>query len=135
VQRQYNGLGQLTADFQAHGGAVDTNATPVVRYTYNEMANGANNSRPVSLTYPNGRVLHSGYNAGLDDRISRLSFLADDGSGGAGPHLEEYSYLGLGAAVVRARPQPGVGLSYVRQSGQMTGDTGDQAIHGDSVRP
>jgi RHS repeat-associated protein len=126
VLRQYNGLGQLTAEFQAHAGAVDTNATLAVRYAYNEMAGGANHSRPLSMTYPNGRVLHSGYNAGLDDRLSRLSYLADDdGSGGMGQHLEEYSYLGLGTLVQQARPQPGVGLSYVRQPGQMLGDAGD----------
>jgi YD repeat-containing protein len=123
--RQYDGLGQRTAEFQAHGGAVDTNATLAVRYAYSEMAGGANHSRLLSMTYPNGRVLHDGYNAGLDDRISRLSFLADDGSGGAGPHLEEYSYLGLNTVVQQARPQPGVGLSYVRQPGQMLGDAGD----------
>jgi hypothetical protein len=40
--------------------------------------------------------------SGLDDRISRLSFPADDNAGTVGTHLEEYSYLGLNTAVQRA---------------------------------
>src|SRR5262249_35832294 len=42
VQRQYNGLGQLTAEYQAHGGAVvigGANPTPVVQYAYSQMQN------------------------------------------------------------------------------------------------
>ena len=31
VQRAYNGLGQLTAEYQAHGAAVDTATTPKVQ--------------------------------------------------------------------------------------------------------
>src|SRR5262249_36094407 len=94
VQQVYNGLGQLIAEYQSHYGPVDPTSTPAVQYAYSEMAGGANHSRLVSLTYPNGRVLHYGYNAGLDDATSRLSFLAaDDGFGGPGTHLEEYSYL------------------------------------------
>jgi hypothetical protein len=54
VQFGYNGLGQETADYQAHSGSVNTSTTPVVQYAYNEMSGGANNSRPTSMTYPNG---------------------------------------------------------------------------------
>src|SRR5262249_30379158 len=55
VQLAYNGLAELTADYQSHSGAVNTFTTPVVQYAYAEMASGANNSRLVSMTYPNGR--------------------------------------------------------------------------------
>src|SRR5262249_58130917 len=83
----------------------------------------------VSMTYPNGRVLHYGYNTGVDDSISRLSFLADDdGAGGVGTHLEEYSYLGFSMVVQRAHPESGVDLSYIQQPGDpfASTDGGDQ---------
>src|SRR5258707_15627840 len=90
------------------------------------MVSSANHSRLVSMTYPNGRVLHFGYSSGLDDSISRLSYLADDnGSGGVGTHLEEYSYLGLDTVVKRAHPQPGVDLTYIKKSGESNVDAGD----------
>src|SRR5262249_25568050 len=57
VQDAFNGLGQLTAAYQAHSGAVTTGSTPAVRYGYTQMAGGVNNSRLVSLTYPNGRAV------------------------------------------------------------------------------
>jgi YD repeat-containing protein len=127
VQRQFNGLGQLITEYQSHAGPVDPSSTPAVQYAYTEMAGGANHSRLVSMTYPNGRVLHYGYNSGLDDRISRLSFLADDdGGGGIGQHLEEYIYLGLSTIVKRAHPESGVDLTYIKQSGDPNGDAGDQ---------
>src|SRR5262249_39156309 len=47
VQDAFNGLGQLTQQWQSHSGAVNTSTTPSVQYAYAEMAGGANNSRPV----------------------------------------------------------------------------------------
>jgi hypothetical protein len=41
------------------------------------------------MVYPNGRIVRYEYNSGLDDAISRLSFLADDNGGMIGTHLEE----------------------------------------------
>src|SRR5262249_45327111 len=118
VQQVYNGLSQLITEYQSHAGPVNPAVTPKVQYAYSEMSGGANHSRLVSTTYPNGRVLHYVYNSGLDDAISRLSFLVDDnGSGGIGTHLEEYSYLGLSMVVKRAHPEPGVDLTYIQQSG------------------
>jgi YD repeat-containing protein len=64
VQRAFNGLGQLTQEWQAHGGAVNTSTTPSVQYAYNLMSGGANNSRLTSITYPNGKVLTYNYNTG-----------------------------------------------------------------------
>ncbi len=47
VLRQYNGLGQLTTEFQASAGAVNVLTTPKVQYAYTEMAGGANHSRMI----------------------------------------------------------------------------------------
>jgi RHS repeat-associated protein len=60
---------------------------------------------------------------------SRLSFLADDdGSGGIGAILEAYSYLGLSTVVLRAHPESGVDLTYIRQPNDPVANTdgGDQ---------
>lgn len=123
VQWVYNGLGQLVTEYQAHNGAVNTATTPKVQYAYAEMAEGANHSRLVSMTYPNGRVLSYNYASGLDDRISRLSSLSD--SSGT---LETYTYLGLNTVVQRAQPEPGIELTYLKQGNESAeaSDGGDQ---------
>jgi RHS repeat-associated protein len=121
VQRSFNGLGQLTAEYQEHGGAVNTATSPSVQYGYTLMAGGANHSRPTTLTYPNGRVLNYNYAAGVDASISRLTSLSDNSG-----TLEQYSYLGLDTVVRRAHPQPGVDLTYIKQAGENNGDAGDQ---------
>ena len=122
VQEVYNGLGQLTADYQSHSGAVVQGSTPVVQYAYNEMANGENNSRLVSMTYPDGYVLDYNYNSGLDDSISRLSSISDSTD-----VLESYKYLGLDTVVERDHPQIDVNQTYISQNGQ-TGAAGDQYV-------
>jgi hypothetical protein len=38
VQDAFNGLGQLTEEWQAHSGAVNTNSTPNVQYSYNPIS-------------------------------------------------------------------------------------------------
>jgi RHS repeat-associated protein len=119
VKREFNGLGQLTSEWQEHGGAV-TGSSPRVQYAYSEMADGANHSRVVSITYPDGRVLNYNYAAGLDNAVSRLSSLSD--STGV---LESYDYLGEAVVVSRKHPQPGVDLTYVKRAGEANGDAGD----------
>jgi RHS repeat-associated protein len=121
VQRDFNGLGQMIREYQEHAGAVATGTTPKVQYAYSEMAGGANHSRLTSMTYPNGKVLNFNYSTGLNDNISRLSSLSD--STGT---LESYDYLGVGTVVRRAHPQPGVDLTYIKQTGEGNGDAGDQ---------
>ncbi len=123
VEDVYNGLGQLITEYQFTSGPVNTSTTPKVQYAYTQMAGGVNNSRIVSMTYPNGRVLNYNYNTGVDNTISRLSSISD--SSGT---LEAYTYLGLSTVVKRAHPQSGVDLTYIAQSGQPTGDAGDQYI-------
>ena len=122
VKREFNGLGQLIAEWQSHSGAV-TGSTPKVQYAYSEMAGGANHSRPTSVTYPNGRVVNRNYDAGLDNDISRLSSLSD-----GAVTLEGYEYLGLSSMVERSHPETGIDLSYIKRSGESNGDAGDQYI-------
>jgi RHS repeat-associated protein len=119
VQRVYNGLGQLTGEYQSHSGAVVVGTTPEVQYAYTEMAGGVNNSRLTSITYPSGYVVNCNYSS-FDNTISRLTSLSD--SGGV---LESYKYLGLETVVERDHPQNNVNLTYITQNGQ-TGDAGDQ---------
>jgi RHS repeat-associated protein len=123
VQRTFNGLGQVTGEYQSHSGAVVPGTTPEVQYAYAEMSGGQNNSRLVSMTYPSGYTLNYNYNTGLDGNISRLSSLSDNGG-----TLESYKYLGLDTVVERNHPQNNVNLSYIQQSGdvQANSDGGDQ---------
>jgi len=125
VMREYNGLGQITAEYQEHSGsAVNTSTSPKVQYDYSEMDSGANHSRLTQMHYPNGRIVRYEYNSGLDNNISRISFLADDDSGDVGTPLEEYTYLGAGTVVKRNRPEPGTSLSYIGASNTAS-DSGD----------
>jgi RHS repeat-associated protein len=119
VRRDYNGLGQLTADWQSHSGAV-TGSTPKVTYAYSEMSGGVNYSRLTSVTYPSGYALTSNYASGLASTISRLSSLSESGVA-----VEGYDYLGLGTVVRRTHSQPGVDLTYIKQTGESSGDAGD----------
>jgi RHS repeat-associated protein len=94
VQFAFNDFGQITHDYQAHGGTVNTSTTPKVQYGY---ANGsANTIRPTSVTYPNGRVITYSYGAAdsMDDALSRIDSIVDDDAGST--HLADYSYLGVG---------------------------------------
>ncbi|VTU01332.1 rhs repeat-associated core domain-containing protein : YD repeat protein OS=Isosphaera pallida (strain ATCC 43644 / DSM 9630 / IS1B) GN=Isop_2419 PE=4 SV=1 [Gemmataceae bacterium] len=122
VQRAFDGLGQLTTEWQQRGAAVNTGTSPKVQYAYSFSGTGtANQSRLTTVTYPSGYAVTHNYAAGLDTTISRVSSLSD--STGT---LESYDYLGLGTVVRRAHPQPGVDLTYVKQGAEPTGDAGDQ---------
>ncbi len=123
IQRGYNCLGQMTTEWQAVNGAVNTSTSPKVQYAFSEMASAANHSRPTSMTYPNGRVLTYNYTSGLDSNISRLSSITDGAT-----TLEAYSYLGAGTVVIRSHSQPGIDLTYVKQSGESDGSAGDKYI-------
>ncbi len=102
VLSQYNDFGQLTAQYQAHGGAVNVSTTPNVEYAYADGS--ANTIRLISLTYPNGRVLTYNYGTtdGINDVSSRIEALVDDDS----TPLAEYEYLGLGSIAEVDYPQP-----------------------------
>lgn len=120
VKRDFNGLGQLTSEWQSHSGAV-TGSSSRVQYAYSEMAGSANHSRLTSMTYASGYAVNYNYASGLDSNISRLSSLSDSSN-----TLEAYTYLGLGTVVKRAHSQPGVDLTYIKLSTESTGDAGDQ---------
>jgi hypothetical protein len=122
VMMAYNSFGQLTADYQSHTGAVNTGSTPKTQYAY---ANGsANQTRPMSMKYPNGRVLNYDYGSGggMNDALSRVGSLIDnDGT----THLTDYSYLGLGAFVENDYTEPQIKYTLVGTAGGNDPDTGD----------
>ncbi len=120
VKREFNGLGQLTKEWQEHSGAV-TGSSSNVQYAYSEMASSANHSRLTSMTYASGYVVNYNYGSGLDSNISRLTSISDSSN-----TLESLTYLGLGTVVKRAHSQSGVDLSYIKLTGESTGDAGDQ---------
>jgi len=97
----YNGLQQLATEYQEQSGAVNTSTSLKVQYAYSSLASG---SLLDEMIYPNGRILHFGYdNSALDTAIGRVDYLADDnGSGSAGSHLVDYTYQGLDAFVGQA---------------------------------
>jgi RHS repeat-associated protein len=121
VQDAYNGMGQMITEYQSHSGAVNTSTTPKLQYSYTLMAGGVNNSRLTSMIYPNGRVLNYNYATGVDNTISRLTSISDTSA-----TLESLGYLGLDTVVKRSHPQPGVDLTYIKQTGEPNGDAGDQ---------
>lgn len=121
VLREFNGLGQMTAEYQEHGGAVNTSTSPKVQYTFSEMSGGDNHSRLTSIVYPNGRVLDYNYASGIDDSISRLSSISDNSG-----TLEAYDYLGLGTVVRRYHPETGIDETFIKLASESNGDAGDQ---------
>ena len=117
VQMAYNGLGQVTAEYQSHAGAVATSTTPATQYAYVEMAGGANTSRLTGVTYPNGRVLYYSYNdagdtAGVSAAISRVTALCTAATRGSSDAnvIVGYTYLGLSTPVRKDYPVPKVRL-------------------------
>ena len=121
VVRSYNGLSQVTAEYQSHSGAVNTSTTPKVQYAYSEMTGGANHSRLTQLVYPQGATVNYSYGSGLDSAISRITSAEMLSTGNATLSSESYSYLGLGQVVVKSTPV--ATLSYVKQSGDTDANT------------
>ena len=107
VQQSFDGQDNMTAEYQAHSGAVNTAKTPVVKYGYSDPGTGK--SRLMSMTYPDRSVVNYSYNDGLDDSISRLSSISFNG-----PMAESYTYLGISTVVQRSNPV--VTLSYINGS-------------------
>ena len=98
VQFAYNSFGQLVADYQEHGGVVNTSTLPKVEYQYADGSAGHN--RPTKMIYPNGRILRYDYRSGTEDAINRISLLADEKDGAVWYELADYWYLGLGDVVI-----------------------------------
>ena len=112
VQQSFDGQDNMTAEYQAHSGAVNTAKTPVVNYGYSDPSTGK--SRLTSMTYPDSSVVGYNYNTGLDSSISRLSSISFN-TGTA----ESYTYLGISTVVQRSNPM--VTLSYLNSSKDITG--------------
>jgi RHS repeat-associated protein len=122
VQRVYNNFGQLSNEYQAHGGAVNTSTSPQCQYAYADGS--ANHARLTSMTYPNGRVLNDNYGTSnsMADATSRIASLIDnDGT----THLADYSYLGLGSVIEVDETQPGLSFTLIGTAGGNDPDTGD----------
>jgi len=123
VQRTYNGFGQLADEYQSHSGAA-VSTTPEVHYAYTETSYGSvNNSRLISITYPNGRVVNylytdqdsggsNGESSGVSDTVSRVTAIATDIHRGANDAnvIASYEYLGLSTVVRKNYPIPGIRL-------------------------
>ncbi|MCY2936677.1 MAG: hypothetical protein NT172_21255 [Planctomycetota bacterium] len=126
VLRDYNGLSQVTAEYQSHSGAVNTSTTPKVQYAYSEMTGGANHSRLTQLVYPQGATVNYSYGSGVDGAISRITSAEMLSTGNATLSSEAYSYLGLGQVVVKSTPV--ANLSYIQATGDTSANTdaGDQ---------
>ena len=95
VQQSFDGQDNMTAEYQAHSGAVNTAKTPVVNYGYSDPSTGK--SRLTSMTYPDSSVVGYNYNTGLESSISRLSSISFNGS-----TAESYTYLGISTVVQAA---------------------------------
>ena len=122
VAFEYDGFGQLTADFQSHDGPADANS-PRVAYAY-EDGSQLNTHRRKSMTYPNGQKVHWQYGIenGIDQALSRVSSLRVDGET---QNLVHYTRAGAARYVKLRYAQPGVELSYIKRADEPTRDSGD----------
>jgi len=112
VQNAFNSFSQLSIQYQSHSGAVNTSTSP---YAY--VDGTGNTARPVSMTYPNGRVLNVEYAAGDDNKLSRVSDLKISGESTASV---AYTYFGLGSVASTSYPQPGI-VSQMASGGSFPG--------------
>jgi RHS repeat-associated protein len=122
VQAVYNAFAQLIADYQAQSGAVVIGSTPVVLYSYADGS--ANTVRPITMTYPNGRILNYDYgtSGGVNDSLSRVGSLIDcDGVS----NLADYSYLGMSNVVQVNESQPSLTYTLIGVAGGNDPVTGD----------
>jgi len=123
VQFSHNDSGQVTHDYQAHGGAVVTATSPKVQYAYADGS--ANAIRPTSLTYPDGRVVSYDYGTanGVNDATSRIGSIIDDDV--SSTHLADYNYLGANTFVEVDYTEPSLLYTLVGTAGGDDPDTGD----------
>ena len=138
VYYQYASNGLVDAEYQEHGGAVNTADSLYVGYGYDESTttvSGVTMSntdyRPTTLQYPTSgtnpsRVITDSYGTpgSMDDEINQLDSIID-GSGTAsdattGATLDTLGNLGDGTIVSEDFNQPGVGYN-------LLGTTGGQA--------
>lgn len=129
VMLRYNGFGQLTHDYQEHGGAVATASSPVVSYDY---ADGSNRHiRRLATHYPGGREIayHYGASGSSDAALGRIHEIRDETTS-PGEVMARYTRRGLSATMRIEYPQAGpanpLELTYIKQAGEPNGPAGDQ---------
>lgn len=76
VENLYNGLGQLTTQYQEHSGTVNTSTSQKVQYGYNDPSLGG---RLANMTYPNGRTIDYAYGSSQAP-ISSITYSYDGGT-------------------------------------------------------
>jgi RHS repeat-associated protein len=118
----FNSFQQLQACYQSHSGVADTGSTPHAAFAYQDGTN--NSTRPIAITYPNGRVFNYSYGAAnsLDDLLDRVTNIGDANTA----NLAAYERLGLNHIVLTHYPEAGLALTYVKLAGEPNGDGGDQ---------
>ncbi len=123
----YNNFGQLEYEFQQHGAAAETDlqnpdVSPYIQYTYGNLL--TTGGRLISITYPNGRVIHrlydghdgDGNHSSIDNAIGRANRLSEDAAGTS--PIVEYTYLGSDRMVRKDYPGPYMRLDYINESGE-----------------
>ncbi|MCG8651368.1 MAG: hypothetical protein MI861_16125, partial [Pirellulales bacterium] len=100
---QYNDFRQLSTQYIANDGMVNTSTSPKIEYSYASGASSSNQIRQTSITYPGGRVIDFNYGAvdSVNDQLNRV-FAIKDGS----TNLAEYKYLGSNNIVEVNYTQP-----------------------------
>jgi RHS repeat-associated protein len=122
VTRTYNSFGQLLSEAQNHH-KLGSSVGATISYSYSSVSTG---SRLTTITYPSGRTVGYDYGSGLNYAISRLTSLTDSQIGSS--PIESYLYLGLGTVIERTQDETGMKLTYIKQTGEATGDAGDPYI-------
>ena len=123
ISYTYNTFSQLITETQEHGGTT-TGSSPKVQYAYD--GGSANEVRLNAFTYPNGNInsFNYGTSGQTDDLLSRVTAILRGTT-----HLADYLYLGISDFVqANYSSEPGVALTYIMQTGDSTGDAGDQYL-------
>ncbi len=106
VQRVYNAIDQLTAEYQSHADAVNTSSTPVVSYSY--ASGSAGTVRLETMTYPNNRELRYDYGGtnSAADLLGRIESLKPSPTASSSTTHATYTYLGASTIVKAEYPEP-----------------------------
>jgi len=112
IKTTYGSHGRVTKSEQDHSGAVG-GTEPSVQYAYDDSASSnvyEDGLRPISQTYPDGRVVFYGYDNAtqgtLNDRMNRVSEIRETNA--SGQQLASYSRFGGGRMAVTTYPEPDV---------------------------
>jgi RHS repeat-associated protein len=112
----YNAFNQLVAEWQEHGGAVNTATSPKVQYSYEDGS--ANTIRPTGIINPDGSSITTGYSTAMASALSRPDQIKEGSS-----VLATLKYLGLGT-LVELKYQSAANAMLTMENGS-TGDAGD----------